>query len=433
MKTKYNLILLMIMAGYTLFFTSCKDTFTETRIYMAYVPEYMSYDELRTPVEVSEPRAIETMGKIYIKGNYLFVNEKYEGIHVFDNSDPSHPVDLSFIQIPGNVDLAIMGNFLYADSYIDLVVMDISDITHPEETFRLEDVFPYTIPDVESDYPIAPIDQEKGVITGWSLEEYTEEYEGDIAPPPIYYWDRGSDVWLSYSNSESGGDVSQTVGVGGSLARCIIAGSTLYVLNQLEMQQIDLSVADKPAKGPVFYLSRIAETVFIDGTFLYIGTQTGMLLYDIKQPSWPVYVAAYDHFQSCDPVVVDQGIAYVTMRSGNRCGGWQNQMDVLNVSDPKYPILIKSYPMAEPFGLGIDHKTLFVCDGSAGLKIYDVSNPSAIDDHLIKIYPGIQARDVIPLNGILIMITTTGIVQYDYSDLNNIVEISKIPFALEDK
>jgi hypothetical protein len=429
MKKIQSLFILMLTVS-TVLLPSCKDTFTETRTYMAYVPDYMSYEKLRISVEASAPSAIETMGKIYIKDQYLFVNEKYEGIHVFDNSDPSNPVNLSFIKIPGNVDIAIKGNFLYADSYIDLVVLDIADITHAEEAYRLEDVFPYTIPDVDGNYPIAPIDQEKGVITGWSLEEYTEEYGGDITPPPVYYFDRGSDVWLSYSDSEGGGYISQTVGVGGSLARCIIAGNTLYVLNQWQMQLVDLSIPDKPVAGSSFNLTWMAETVFIDSTFLYIGTQTGMLLYDIKQPTWPVYLSAYNHFQSCDPVVVDQGIAYVTMRSGNNCGGWQNQMDVLNVSDPKNPVLIKSYPMAEPYGLGIDHKTLFVCDGSAGLKIYDVSNPLTIDDHLIKIYPGIQARDVIPLNGILIMITTTGIIQYDYSNLNDIVEISRIPFLI---
>ncbi len=430
MKIIHSLFLIPF-AGSILLFTSCKDTYTETRTYMAYVPDYMSYEELRSSVGVDEPSAIETMGKIYIKDHYLFVNEKYEGIHIFDYADPANPVNLSFVRIPGNVDIAVRGDFLYADSYIDLVVLDISDISEAEEAYRLEDVFPYTIPDVEGDYTIAPIDPEKGVITGWSLEEYTEKYEGDIAPPPIYFWDKGGDILLEYSNSGSGGPVSQTIGVGGSLARCIIAGSTLYVLNQWEMRLIDLGVPDRPAIGPAFNLSRVAETVFIDSTFLYIGTQTGMLLYDIEQPAWPVFLSAYDHFQSCDPVVVADGIAYVTMRAGNRCGGWQNQMDVLNVTDPKYPLLIRSYPMAEPYGLGIDHNILFVCDGTAGLKIYDAKDPATVGDHLIKIYAGIQARDVIPLNGILIMITTTGIVFYDYSDINNIVEISRIPFAMK--
>ncbi len=431
MKTIHK-IFVFALIGISAIMSSCKDTFTETRTYMANVPVYMSYDELRTSVAVSAPSAIGTMGKIYIKDQYLFVNEKFKGIHVFDNSDPANPINLSFIKIPGNVDLTIKGNFLYADSYIDLVVLDITNISNASETYRLENIFPYTIPDVEVDYAIAPIDQKKGVITGWEVAQYTEKIDGDIIPPPIYYYDRGGDVWMAEANSGTGGaPVTQTVGVGGSLARCIIVENTLYVLNQWQMQMVDISIQDKPVAKETINLSWMAETVFVDSTFLYIGTQTGMLIYDVKQPAWPVYVSSYDHFQSCDPVVVDDGIAYVTMRSGNRCGSWQNQMDVINVTNPKTPQLLKSYSLAEPFGLGIDNKTLFVCDGSAGLKIYDVTNPLTIDQHLIKTYQAIQATDVIALNGILIMISSSGIYQYDYSDLNNIVEISHIPFVSE--
>jgi hypothetical protein len=431
MKTKFNLFLLTL-AGIILFIFSCKDTYKETRTYMANVPIYMSYNALREPVETSAPQAITSMGKIYIKDHFLFVNEKYKGIHVFDNSDPSNPVNLSFINIPGNVDLSVKGIYLYADSYVDLVVLDITDVTQVEEVKRINDIFPYTIPDVEESYPIAPIDQEKGVITGWTVEEYTEVTEGDIAPPPIYYYDKLGGIYLSETTGAGSGDMTTTtVGVGGSLARCIIADDILYILNQYQLQLVDISTPDSPMAGTKFDLWWMAETVFIDSTFLYIGTQTGMLIYDIKEPAMPVYLTAYDHMQSCDPVVVDQGIAYVTMRSGNWCGGWQNQMDVINISNPKNPVLLKSYPLAEPYGLGIDTPVLFVCDGSAGLKIFDVTDPYTIDDHLIKSYPGIQATDVIPLDGILILIGTTGIIQYDYSDLNNILEISRIPFAID--
>lgn len=429
MKTSHTIFFLALI-GFSVIFSSCKDTYTETRTYVANVPVYMSYSELRASVATTAPSAIETMGKIYIKDQYLFVNEKFEGIHIFDNSDPANPVNLSFIKIPGNVDLTIKGNYLYADSYIDLVVIDISDINNATETYRLEDVFPYTIPDVEEEYLIAPIDQENGVIIAWNVEQYTEEYSGDIIPAPIYYYDSGGDLWMAESSSGSGGGVgSQTIGVGGSLARCIIIENMLYVLNEWQMQLVDITIQDKPVAKETFNLSWMAETVFVDSTFLYIGTQTGMLIYDVKEPAWPVYVADYAHFQSCDPVVVDQGLAYVTMRSGNRCGGWQNQMDVIDVSNPINPELIKSYSLTEPYGLGIDNNTLFVCDGTAGLKIFDATDPLTIDQHLIISYPSIQARDVIPLNGILIMISTTGIYQYDYSDLNNIVEISRITFT----
>ena len=67
-------------------------------------------------------------GKIYFKDHYIFVNEYQKGIHVIDNEDPRNPQIIKFIEIPGNVDMAIADDILYADSYVDLLSIDISDI-----------------------------------------------------------------------------------------------------------------------------------------------------------------------------------------------------------------------------------------------------------------------------------------------------------------
>jgi hypothetical protein len=83
--------------------------------------------------------------------------------------------------------------------------------------------------------------------------------------------------------------------------------------------------------------------------------------------------------------------------------------------------------MVEPFGLGIDDSVLFVCDGYAGLKIYNASDPMKISDNMIKSYPDINAFDVIPLGQYLVMIGVDGLYQYDYTDLDNINQLSHIP------
>ena len=64
-------------------------------------------------------------GKIYFKEGYIFINEELKGIHVIDNRNPENPQNIGFIEIPGNVDIAIKNNTLYADSYIDLGAIDI--------------------------------------------------------------------------------------------------------------------------------------------------------------------------------------------------------------------------------------------------------------------------------------------------------------------
>jgi hypothetical protein len=404
---------------------SCKDSSIEFRKYTANVPQYLSYEEMRKPVKSTAAYEIQTAGKIYIKDNYLFVNEKYKGIHVFDNSNPAAPVNLTFLDIPGNVDLAVRGNYLYADNYVDLIVLDISNLNSPVEVARIKDIFPYTIPETTVAYPISNIDQEKGVIVGWQVQQITEEVKSD-GIGPYYYFDKGLGAFM---RNESSGAPSQTVGIGGSMARFIISGDQFYGLNQTNMQVININEPSNPVVGTKLEMSRMVETVFIEDTYLFIGTQTGMLVYDIAEPATPVYKSEYNHFQSCDPVVVQDGYAYVTLRAGNRCGNWQNVMEVIDLKDIMSPVLMKSYPMSEPYGLGIDNKTLFVCDGQAGLKIYDASDPLRIDLHMLKEYTNLKAFDVIPYGDVLIMIAEDGIYQYNYADLQNIKELSKIPIG----
>ncbi|MDQ1296229.1 MAG: hypothetical protein QG611_207, partial [Bacteroidota bacterium] len=77
-------------------------------------------------------------------------------------------------------------------------------------------------------------------------------------------------------------------------------------------------------------------------------------------------------------------------------------------------------------GLGKDGDLLFICDGSAGLKIYNASDPAKITDHLITSYPSINAYDVIPIGNVLVMIGDDGLYQYDYSNIQNISLLSSI-------
>jgi hypothetical protein len=85
--------------------------------------------------------------------------------------------------------------------------------------------------------------------------------------------------------------------------------------------------------------------------------------------------------------------------------------------------------MAEPHGLGIDQNTLFICDGKAGLKIFDVADKQRITDHLLASFPNIKTYDVIPVEGYLFMIGDDGFYLYDYSNIRDIKQIGHIPVA----
>jgi hypothetical protein len=87
--------------------------------------------------------------------------------------------------------------------------------------------------------------------------------------------------------------------------------------------------------------------------------------------------------------------------------------------------------MQEPYGLGIDNKTLFVCDGPAGLKVYNAENPR----NLIKTawFSDVRAFDVIPYDGILMMIGEGGLYQYRYYGCDSISLLSHIPIHSQGK
>jgi hypothetical protein len=90
-----------------------------------------------TQIMMTSPRSIAHPGKIYLYGKYLFVNEKSQGIHVFDNSDPAEPLNLGFLQLLGNTDMAIRDSLLYADYLGNIVALTVNDFGTIEEKGRL--------------------------------------------------------------------------------------------------------------------------------------------------------------------------------------------------------------------------------------------------------------------------------------------------------
>ena len=148
MKTKIQTSVFIAAILPFLILSSCQDRYLQT--YEVSNPVYMSYDELRVAVKDTTPAEINHPGKIYLLGDFIFVNEVRKGIHVVNNADPANPEVISFIKIPGNIDLAIKNNILYADSYVDLIAIDISDLGDIREVARFEDVFAYSLPPYET-------------------------------------------------------------------------------------------------------------------------------------------------------------------------------------------------------------------------------------------------------------------------------------------
>lgn len=107
-----------------------------------YRPVLLEREVLENSLRFESAEEILNPGKIYVYGNYLMLNEKYKGIHVFDNSNPESPENIGFIRIPGCIDIAVKDSVLFADNAVDLIAVDISDVNNPVVTKRIVEVFP---------------------------------------------------------------------------------------------------------------------------------------------------------------------------------------------------------------------------------------------------------------------------------------------------
>jgi len=117
----------------------------------------------------------------------------------------------------------------------------------------------------------------------------------------------------------------------------------------------------------------------------------------------------------------------VTLRGGTPCEGFNNQLDVIDVSNVMNPTLMTTYQMDNPHGLAITNdELLYVCDGDSGLRVYNAEDP--MDLNQIHLESGLPTYDVIALaNNVVMVVGSDGLYQYDAVDPTNLVKLSVIP------
>lgn len=407
---------LVVLLMVVLTMNSCmEDTCTREMRYMKYTPVYMTSQEL-TDVRTMPAQALERPGKIYFYNNYIFVNERNQGIHIIDNSNPSAPNNVAFVNIPGNRDMAVQGDFLYADNGDDLVTLDISDPMNVTEISRQQDAFPEIY------------EYEQGWLVYYDEEEVSEIV--DCNTSNIGRWNQGGVVFDVLASADAGAN-SSTVssGVGGSMARFTISQGHLYAVDNWQMNVFD--IASNPSTPNELNEVNIGwgiETIFPYQDKLFIGSNSGMFIFDNSNPSSPTQMSSFQHARACDPVYVKDNYAYVTLRSGTWCEGFSNQLDLIDITDLTNPKLEETFAMDNPHGLSIKDDNLYLCEGDFGLKTFDISNPKRLNRNKIDHIKDLHAYDVInvPNSDVLLVIGEDGLYQYDVSNPSKLSLVSKI-------
>ena len=413
-------LLASIMLLLPLAFSACvKDQCTEYYTYTYYVPTYRAKDEVRNNIKSNPAKSIEQPGKISILGKYIFLNDVDKGVHIIDNSNPAAPRNIAFIDIPGNLDIAIKGNTLYADMYTDVVAIDIANPASVSVKKFIDGVFPYRA----YGNGFSNSNDPQKVIVNWVRHDTTIKNDCDNR---MSFLDRSGGVFFAFSSASTAASSSAAspVGVGGSMARFTIMNDRLYTVSSSHLDVFNIADPSNPLHVKNINLGWNIETIYPFGDKLFIGSQTGMLMYNVSNPDQPVPAGTFEHARVCDPVIADDSYAYVTLRSGTTCQGFTNELNILQLNNNANPSLLKRYQLSNPHGLSKDGKYLFICDGKEGLKVYDASDK--LNLAMVDNVPGLETYDVIAMNKIALVVAKDGLYQFSYANPANIVQLSRI-------
>ena len=158
-------------------------------------------------------------------------------------------------------------------------------------------------------------------------------------------------------------------GKSGSITRFAVYQDYMYVLNLNEVQTYSIKDKDHPA-----LINRLAtdyglETITIYDNTVFLGSTSALYILDISNPAAPVIQSKSDRlsdigFSGCDPVVVKGNYAYSTIKIvQNICGtiGAESALIVYDISNKSNPVIVGTYPLSIPNGLGYKDNYLFVC------------------------------------------------------------------------
>jgi hypothetical protein len=226
------------------------------------------------------------------------------------------------------------------------------------------------------------------------------------------------------SANTSGAGFDGGSGQGGSLARFTVVNNHLYTIDDQNLSVFDVSAADKPVFKNRVNIGFEIEALFPYKDKLFIASRNAMFIYNISNPEQPIQESRVQHFTGCDPVVVNDSIAFLTIHGGNACGSSLNQLNIYDIRDVKNPQLMQTLPMTNPYGLGLKDSILYVCDNGAGLRLLNVNNP--VNTNEIDILTEDNYLDVIPSGDLLIGMLTDGIAFLDISDPAKPIKLSEI-------
>ena len=180
---------------------------------------------------------------------------------------------------------------------------------------------------------------------------------------------------------------------------------------------MDISNPENPFQIARTFVDYSIETLFPTEDYMFIGGDDGMYIFDRSDPENPEKKGEFQHVRSYDPVVVQDTVAYVTLRD-------VNSLMAISIKDPANPWLISEKSPFTPYGLTVRDSLLYVSNGNAGYSLYNVSDPGNITQ--MTSWSNVVTKDFIWSGDLLFVMGFEDLMIFNVTDPQNPALLSTI-------
>ncbi len=170
--------------------------------------------------------------------------------------------------------------------------------------------------------------------------------------------------------------VGAYTGISGAVS-VVVAGKYAFVSdNTVGLNVIDVSSPAAPVRVGQLSTAGRAFTMELSGKYIYYpDILSGLVkVIDISNPESPVVAGTFD--TGGEPYGIALSGKYLFV--GDQLNA---VIDILDISNPVSPLLVQQYsPMGSPTGMYASGRYLYAADATAGLTIFDISDPADITE-----------------------------------------------------
>ncbi len=363
-------------------------------------------------------------GAVALSDNYAYFAEDASlvdskpvsdyGLRILDISKPINPTAAGFYTTTAHItDLTIKDDYAYFTMQGSLHVLDLSNPTHPVE------IVAYQTPPSASKISVDD-NHAYVVVTGhwWEDKELQmidisnpvepvtiERAATDLGPTtPVvngyaYSIDNGDLRILDVSNPATLTQVGVYPTSSAIVNEIVTRGNFAYLtirrhsLNNWQLAVLDLSNPTRPRQVDSYILSPGQDTLdlpspdlaLIDDYLYLFSADAGLRIFDISEPSQLVEVKI-DQGITGEHLALGNGYAYVVGRGLQSLGISDPAtpvLQILDISDPANPVMVGTTKMGL-FGIrwsiweiAVDDNYAYLIDDVVGLRVIDISNPTA--------------------------------------------------------